>query len=53
MTDRETKSRVMTLGNKLAAKMDGDRKAAFEKAWEIVKAGGLEIPVAGTSFGNR
>jgi hypothetical protein len=31
----------------------GDRRAAFVKAWAIVKAGGLELAVKGVSFGNR
>ena len=52
MTNRELKSKVMTLGNKLAPRM-GDRRAAFIQAWAIVKAGGLELPVRGVSFGNR
>jgi len=46
------KSKVMTLGNKLAAEGQ-DRSAAFMRAWGIVKAGGLELTVRGTSFGNR
>jgi hypothetical protein len=33
--------------------MGGDRKAAFVQAWAIVKAGGLELAVKGTSFGTR
>jgi hypothetical protein len=49
----EMKSKVMTLGNKLAPRMGGDRKAAFVEAWAIVKAGGLVLPVRGVSFGNR
>jgi hypothetical protein len=49
----ELKSKVMSLGNRLAPKMNGNRSAAFVKAWEIVKAGSLEIAVKGTSFGNR
>ena len=53
MTNRELKSRAMALGNRLAARMDGDRTAAFETAWSIAKAGGLELAVKGTSFGNR
>jgi hypothetical protein len=52
MTNSELKSKVMTLGNKLAPRM-GDRKAAFVEAWAIVKAGGLELAVRGVSFGNR
>jgi hypothetical protein len=50
---RELKSKVMSLGNRLASKMNGDRTAAFIRAWAIVKQGGLEIAVKGTSFGNR
>jgi hypothetical protein len=33
--------------------MGGDRKAAFLRAWAIVRAGGLELAVKGVSFGNR
>jgi hypothetical protein len=43
MTNSELKSKVMTLGNRLAPRMGGDRKAAFVQAWAIVKAGGLEV----------
>jgi hypothetical protein len=53
MTNSELKSKVMTLGNKLAPRMGGDRKAAFVEAWTIVKAGGLELAVKGVTFGNR
>jgi hypothetical protein len=53
MTNSELKSKVMTLGNKLAPRMGGDRTAAFVQAWAIVKAGGLELAVRGVSFGNR
>ena len=52
MTSREMKSKVMSLGNRLAAK-GNDRSAAFVRAWAIVKAGGLELAVKGVSFGNR
>jgi hypothetical protein len=52
MTSKELKSKVMTLGNKLAPRM-GDRRAASVEAWAIVKAGGLELAVRGVSFGNR
>jgi hypothetical protein len=52
MTNSELKSKVMTLGNKLAPLM-GDRRAAFVEAWAIVKKGGLELAVRGVSFGNR
>jgi hypothetical protein len=53
MTNRELKSKVVTLGNKLVPRMGGDRKAAFVQAWAIVKAGGLTLRVRGVSFGNR
>ena len=52
MTNREVKSKVMSLGNRLAAKGE-DRGAVFVRAWAIMKAGGLELVVRGTSFGNR
>jgi hypothetical protein len=52
MTNSKLKSKVMTLGNKLAHRT-GDRSAAFVQAWAIVKAGGLELAVRGVSFGNR
>jgi hypothetical protein len=53
MTNREMKSKVMSLGNRLAPRMDGDKSAAFIRARAIVKAGGLELAVKGTSFANR
>jgi len=53
MKNNELKSKVMSLGNRLAPRMDGDRSAAFVRAWQIVKAGGLELAVRGVSFGNR
>jgi hypothetical protein len=53
MTNTELKSKVMSLGNRLAPRMDGNKSAAFVKAWAICKAGGLELAVKGTSFGNR
>ena len=53
MTNQELKSKVVTLGNRLAPRMGGDKSAAFARAWQIVKAGGLELAVKGTSFGNR
>jgi hypothetical protein len=52
MTNSELKSKVMTLGNKLAPRM-GNRHAAFVRAWAIVKAGTVEMAVRGVSFGNR
>ena len=52
MTNREMKSKVMNLGNRLAAG-GNDRRAAFVRAWAIIKAGGLTLPVKGVSFGNR
>jgi hypothetical protein len=36
MTNSELKSKVVTLGNKLAPRM-GDRRVAFVEAWAIVK----------------
>jgi len=53
MKNSEMKSKVMSLGNRLTPKMDGNKSAAFKRAWAIVKAGGLELAVKGTSFGNR
>jgi hypothetical protein len=53
MTNKELKSKVMTLGNKLAPRMGEDRRATFIQAWAIVRAGGLELAVRGVSFGNR
>jgi hypothetical protein len=52
MTNSELKSKVMTLGNKLAPRT-GDRRAAFVEAWAIVKAGTVELAVRGVSFGTR
>jgi hypothetical protein len=49
----ELNRKAMVLGNKLAPRLDGDRKAAFVEAWAIVKAGGLTLPVRGVTFGNR
>jgi hypothetical protein len=51
MTNRETKSKAMALGNRLSSRMG--RHEAFVRAWAIVKAGGLELAVRGVSFGNR
>jgi hypothetical protein len=53
MNNRELKSKVVSLANRLSPRMDGDRSAAFIRAWQIVKAGGLELAVKGVSFGNR
>ena len=53
MTNRELKSKAVSLGNRLAPRMDGNKSAAFIRAWQIVKAGGLELAVKGVSFGNR
>jgi hypothetical protein len=53
MTNSELKSKVVTLGNKLAPRMSRDRRAAFILAWQIVKAGSVELKVAGVTFGNR
>jgi hypothetical protein len=51
MTNKEVKSEVMRLGNKLAARMS--RHDAFVQAWAAVKAESLELPVKGVSIGNR
>ena len=51
MTNREMKSKVMSLGNKLAKGQD--RHFAFFRAWAVVKAGGIELPVKGVTFGTR
>ena len=51
MTNREQKSKVMSLSNRLAVQMG--RSAAFIQAWAIVKAGGITLPVKGVTFGNR
>jgi hypothetical protein len=53
MTNKEMKSKAITLGNRLAPLMSGNRTRAFLRAWAIVKAGGLEIAVKGVTFGNR
>jgi hypothetical protein len=41
----------MSLGNRFSAKMA--HSDALAKAWRIVKAGSVEISVAGVTFGNR
>jgi hypothetical protein len=54
MENKTMKSRVMSLGNKLAAKeSELGRSEAFVRAWAIVKAGSLTLPVRGVTFGNR
>jgi hypothetical protein len=53
MTNTELKSKVVSLANRLAPRMGGNKSAAFVKAWAICKAGGLELSVKGVSFGNR
>jgi len=49
----ETRRKIVTLANRLTPRMDGDRSAAFCKAWEIVKRGSIEIAVNGVTFENR
>ncbi|GHV87396.1 hypothetical protein AGMMS50255_6920 [Spirochaetia bacterium] len=49
----ELNRKAMTLGNKLAPRMGGDRRAAFVEAWIIVKAGAVTLPVKGVMAGNR
>ena len=51
MTSKETKSKVMSLGNRLAVRMG--RREAFIQAWAIVKAGSVELAIRGVSFGSR
>jgi len=51
MTNREMKSKVMSLGNRLSKTMD--RRDAFVQAWIIVKRGAVEFPVKGVMAGNR
>jgi hypothetical protein len=53
MKNSELKSKVVTLANRLTSRMDGNKSAAFVKAWAIVKAGGLDLAVKGVSFGKR
>jgi hypothetical protein len=53
MKNTELKSKVVSLANRLAPRMGGNKSAAFVMAWAIVKAGGIELAVKGVSFGNR
>jgi len=53
MNNSGMKSKVVTLANRLTSRMDGDKSAAFVKAWAIVKAGKIELAVKGVTFGNR
>ncbi len=53
MTNRELKSKVMALGNRLVSRMDGDRTVAFIQAWVIVRSGAVSFPVRGVMVGNR
>ena len=46
MTNQELKSKVMALGNKLAAKGQ-DRSAAFKKAWNTVFFDSLDFVMTG------
>ena len=50
---KETRSKIFSLVNKLTKEMNGDKSAAFLKAWAIVKAHGLELTIKGVTFGNR
>ncbi|GHT64535.1 hypothetical protein FACS1894110_04380 [Spirochaetia bacterium] len=49
----ELNRKAMVLGNKLAPRIGGDRKATFVEAWIIVKVGGLTLPVRGVFQGSR
>jgi hypothetical protein len=51
MASKEMKSKVFSLANRLASRMD--RSEAFSRAWAIVKDGGLELAVKGVTIGNR
>ena len=53
MMNKAIFSKVASLANRLTPKMDGNKSAAFFKAWTLVKAASLEITVKGTSFKNR
>ncbi|GHT73056.1 hypothetical protein FACS1894124_0830 [Spirochaetia bacterium] len=48
---KEMRARVFAVGNKIAAE-SGTRTGAFKAAWQLVRDG-LEVKVAGTSFGRR
>jgi hypothetical protein len=45
------KSKVMSLGNRLAKTMD--RRDAFVQAWQIMKSGAVSFPVRGVMIGSR
>jgi hypothetical protein len=47
----ELKSKVVILANRLSSRMG--RREAFTRAWQICKAGGVELSVKGVTFGNR
>jgi hypothetical protein len=51
MTTNEMRKRVFEVGNRLSA--DLPRAAAFEKAWELVKAQAVTVSVRGVAFGSR
>jgi hypothetical protein len=51
MTMSEMRSRVFTVGNRLAKDMG--REGAFVKAWAMVKGGSVTLPVRGVTYGNR
>jgi len=53
MKNNEMKSKVVTLANRLTSRMEGNKSAAFVKAWAIVKAGKIELAVKGVTFANR
>jgi hypothetical protein len=52
MVNEKAKARVFEIGNKIAAET-GDRPGAFREAWAMVKGSGLDVRVAGVSFGRR
>jgi hypothetical protein len=51
MNNRELKAKVFKMANRMAGRMG--RRAAFEKAWAVVKAGGCEVSLKGVTFGTR
>jgi hypothetical protein len=48
---RTLMAKVMTLGNRLATRME--RRTAFVLAWQIVKVGSVTFPVRGVTIGSR
>ena len=51
MNNREMKAKVFKMANRMAGRMG--RRAAFVKAWEMVRAGSCEVSLKGVTFGTR